>query len=235
MPHVASEERAVDGLSGAKLMAEHKARYAFAARHAAGRRVLDVACGSGYGAAMLREAGAAEVIGVDCDAGALEWARRRYGGDGVNFLQGDACAPPVAGRFGLIVSFETIEHLERPEAFLAACAGLLARDGLFVVSTPYPRRPNADGTPRNPFHRQEWRTEEFAALLGRHFGEVVLYGQALRLSRGTLGLSPKWAAPLACLRGLALKDPCHIYALPGPRFFGLWRPLPSYVLAVCRS
>ena len=50
-------ERVVEGEAPAKLWAEHQARYAFAAQQVAGRRVLDVACGSGYGAACCATPG----------------------------------------------------------------------------------------------------------------------------------------------------------------------------------
>lgn len=226
-------ERVIEGQAPQKLWAEHRARYAFAARQVAGRRVLDVACGSGYGTGMLRAAGAREVIGVDCDAGAVAYARKRYGTSGVTLVQGDACAPPVSGPFDAIVSFETIEHLDEPEKFLEVCRRLLAPGGRLFVSTPYRHRAGPDGKPLNPFHRQEWRTQEFAALLRDFFGEVILYGQALKLEKRRWQLGRRWAAPLARLQGTRLRDPACIYRLPGPRFLGLWKPFPGYLLAVC--
>src|SRR5688572_18974511 len=116
-------ERVIEGTSPPELFAEHLARYRFAAKYVAGGRVLDIACGSGYGTALLREAGGREVVGVDVDPEAIAYARSRYQGVGVTFLAGDAASPPVAGRFDLIVSFETIEHLRDPERFCRACRG----------------------------------------------------------------------------------------------------------------
>ena len=182
---------------------------------------------------MLRDAGAREVIGVDGDAAAVAYARKRYDADGVRFVQGDACTPPVSGPFDAIVSFETIEHLDEPERFLQACRGLLAPEGRLFVSTPYRHRVRPDGGLLNPFHKQEWRTEEFAALLGRFFGEVVLYGQALKLEKRRWQLHRGWAGPLARLQGARLRDSECIYRLPGPRFLGLWKSFPGYLVAVC--
>ncbi len=227
-------ERVVEGEAPPKVMAEHRARYAFARSHVAGRRVLDVACGSGYGSRMLRDAGARVVVGVDCSASAVDYAQRRYGTAGVTFAKADACDLTELGRFDVIVSFETVEHLPRAEYFLGVCALALRPGGTLFVSSPYRRRVGPDGRPENPFHVREWRTDEFRDLLHRFFGDVTLYGQVFRLEKGPLPLPRSWATPLAALRGVRLKDPAFIYLLPGPRFLGLWRPFPGYLLAVCR-
>ena len=132
-------------------------------------------------------------------------------------VQGDALAPPLTGRFDAIVSFETIEHLDEPEQFLQTCREFLAPDGTFFVSTPYRDDMDADGRPLNPFHKQEWRTEEFEALLRPWFRSVEMYGQALKLKKRRFQLNRRWAAPLAWLQGCRLRDPRHLYRLPGPR------------------
>jgi SAM-dependent methyltransferase len=229
------EERVIEGQSPSRVFVEHLARYEFAVRFASDRRVLDVACGSGYGSSRLLKAGAREVVGVDAAADVVEYATNRYGRDGIRFLTGDAHDPPVTGPFDLIVSFETVEHLERPQLFLQSCRDLLAPNGVLLVSTPYRHDVQPDGRPVNPFHRQEWRTEDFAALLRNGFASVEMYGQALKLEKRRFQLNRRWAAPLAWLQGHRLRDPWDIYPLPGPRFGGLWRPYPAYLLAVCRT
>ncbi len=160
---------------------EHWHRYAFALRWARGRRVLDAACGEGYGAALLARAGAT-VTAVDCSAEALAHARARYGAvSGLAFAQGDVAdlsQLPDAG-FDLIVSFETLEHLEAQDAMLAGFRRLLAPGGLVLVSTP-DRRIYSDLTGyRNAFHVRELYRDEFVALLDRHFGTHRLFGQKL--------------------------------------------------------
>ena len=55
----------VPGQSPAHLEQDHLERYRFARGFADGRRVLDIACGAGYGSQMLAEAGAETVTGVD--------------------------------------------------------------------------------------------------------------------------------------------------------------------------
>jgi SAM-dependent methyltransferase len=228
-------ERIVEGQAPPRLYAEHRARYAFAAGEVRHRRVLDVACGSGYGSRLLRDAGARAVVGVDLSAEAVAYARQRYGGGaGLTFVEGDAHQPPVTGPFDLVVSFETIEHLEGPERFLRAVVGLLSPEGSLLVSTPYRRHVLPDGRPRNPFHRQEWQTADFQELLYHYFREVRLFGQALKLEKR------RWApralgAVLARAQGVVPGDVEALYPLPGPRLLGAWRPCPAYLVAVCRG
>ena len=160
---------------------EHWHRYAFAAGLARGRRVLDAACGEGYGSALLARHGA-EVVGVDVSADAIAHARRRYGEDAtLRFVHADCTRLEDfdAPGFDLIVSFETLEHLQDQDRMLAGFARLLADDGLLLVSSP-DRHAYSDARGyRNEFHVRELYRHELEALLSRHFPAFRLYGQKL--------------------------------------------------------
>ena len=157
------------------IVAQHVKRYAFARPLCARKRVLDAGCGTGYGTAYLAES-AERVIGLDASEDALDYARRRYRGDNVEFLRGDLHSLPFAdGSFDAVVSFEAIEHLERPEAFLAEAARVLGDDGVLVVSTP--RAAQTTREPPNPYHRVEFSRADFERLLRQHFATVSMYGQ----------------------------------------------------------
>ena len=108
-----------DGEDNSELAHQHLARYEFAKKFASGKRVLDIACGSGYGSGELREAGARYVLGVDISDKAVEYAKAHYANSEVGFTVGSAENLSSHGKFDLVVSFETIEHLEDPEIFLA--------------------------------------------------------------------------------------------------------------------
>jgi SAM-dependent methyltransferase len=160
---------------------EHWHRYVFASRFARDKRVLDVACGEGYGAALLART-ATQVLGVDIDAASITHARERYGTRSVNlrYEQGDAtrldCEP---GRFDLVVSFETLEHVEAQERLLDGFSQALADDGVLVISSPDRYAYSEVAGFRNEFHVRELDRDELLALLKPRFSEVRLYGQKL--------------------------------------------------------
>ena len=172
------------------LYVEHLARYRFAQTHVRGQRVLDIACGVGYGTALLARAGAVSAIGIDVDAQSIAYAEEHYGGKpNVLFIQAPASRlmQVAPGPCDVCVSFETIEHLEHPEQFLKDVAALLVPDGLLIISTPnrYVYCPeNRDGLhSRNPFHRREWTAKEFLGLLSRHCDVLSVHGQLLLTQR----------------------------------------------------
>jgi SAM-dependent methyltransferase len=163
--------------SDGELYAQHLARYVFAAPYAAGRRTIDVACGTGYGSSLLRTRGAASVTGIDLSEEAIVHAKREYAADGVSFLCGDVSLLASAGSAECVVSFETIEHLTDPETLLVPAREILGGPGLFIVSTPIRRRGALADPPVNPFHVREWSEEEFDLLLSRHFTQRRFFYQ----------------------------------------------------------
>ncbi len=162
---------------------QHLARYRFAAARARGKRVLDLACGAGYGSGLLRDAGARSVVSGDRDVHAF--AEARAPGSGAGTLLGtvaDAARLPFAdGAFDLYVSFETIEHVEDDRAVIREARRVLAPGGLLLCSTPErevisPGRTLRD-KPDNPWHVREYAREEFAALLRTGFRKIRWFGQ----------------------------------------------------------
>lgn len=159
---------------------EHWARYAFAHGLARGKRVLDAACGEGYGSAMLAGA-AASVLGVDIAADAVAHARSRYGARAnLRFERGDCTALDAApGSFDLIVSFETLEHVAAQADLIAGFARALTDDGILIVSSPDKHAYSDVSGFRNEFHVRELYRDELLALLAPHFPQVRLFGQKL--------------------------------------------------------
>jgi len=163
---------------------EHVARYRWACELTKGCRVLEAACGTGYGSLMLVEQGeAAKVDAFDISPEALDEASRRNGHHGtLRFAQGDAMRLPVPDHsYDLYISFETIEHLTDDQAYLLEARRVLAQGGAFVCSTPN-RDVIRPGTglgdrPLNPFHLREYSFEEFRHLLEGCFAQIEWYGQ----------------------------------------------------------
>jgi SAM-dependent methyltransferase len=164
-------ERFVPGVAG-EIELEHVHRYAFACRYTAGKRVLDAACGEGYGSALLAQA-AATVGGVDIDGETLAHAAERYRAvSNLAFHQASAAALPFAdASFDAIVSFETIEHLptaDQPK-MLAEFARVLTPNGLLILSAPNRVEYSDKRGYANPFHFHEHDRAELDALLAVHF------------------------------------------------------------------
>ena len=159
---------------------EHISRYVFASQSTKNKLVLDIACGTGYGSYYLAEQGAALVVGCDASAVALNYAKKKYKRQNLLFTLSNALEMPYPdGSFDVIVSYETIEHVEQDEAFLAECARVLKTDGLFLCSTPNKALSVALSW-HNPYHVREYYSEEFFSLLSRYFDEVQRFDQKNR-------------------------------------------------------
>ncbi len=161
---------------------QHLARYAWAADYCRGARVADAACGIGYGSRLLMRQGARAVDGYDVSADAIAQARAGGEDPGVAFAIADATHLPVAdGEYDVLVSFETIEHIEDDERYLAEASRVLQPGGLFLCSTPNRDVIDAGKTieqrPFNPFHVREYNEAELESRLVRHFSSVELLGQ----------------------------------------------------------
>jgi 2-polyprenyl-3-methyl-5-hydroxy-6-metoxy-1,4-benzoquinol methylase len=153
----------------------HLVVYEWVARQVAGRRVIDMASGEGYGADVLA-ARAASVVGVEANPDAFEHARLRYRRANLRFER--SMVEVYAEPCDAIVFLQTIEHVQDPGAVLDHFAAMLAPGGAVFVSTPNVLTLAPPGAERsgNPWHVREYRPEEFRALCAAHFARVELYG-----------------------------------------------------------
>jgi O-antigen/teichoic acid export membrane protein/ubiquinone/menaquinone biosynthesis C-methylase UbiE len=155
----------------------HISRYEFAARYIKGRTVLDMACGTGYGALMLANFGACKVMGVDISADAVQYARKYHAGTNVNYEVGDAQNFVIPEGVDIITSFETIEHIVNPDDFLLSASKSLKKEGMLIISTPIRRWGTLNTPPKNIFHQREWSESEFFALLKKYFTQCETFYQ----------------------------------------------------------
>lgn len=173
----------------------HLAVYQWIAERVIGRRVLDMACGEGYGSAVLaRRAGS--VLGVDANPEAFEHARLRYAAPNLSFERGLVETHGDPGSFDAVVFLQTIEHVQDPPAVLEHFRSLLAPGGVAYVSTPnvLTLAPPGAAKSGNPWHIKEYRAEEFRALCEEAFARVELLGlfHARKLRVHALALRLGW-------------------------------------------
>lgn len=167
-------ERLIPELSKDLIYAEHMARYIFASQLVKGKVVLDVACGTGYGAHMFSNKGARKVFAVDISQEAIDHARRMYGKENIEFITGDAEKIPLPDRsIDIVVSFETIEHLRNYRSFLSEIKRLLKKNGLAIISTPNKQK----YPPGNQFHIKEFSGPELEDEFKKYFKNLLIFYQ----------------------------------------------------------
>lgn len=201
---------------------EHVHRYAFAQGLAKDKRVLDAACGEGYGSHLLSQV-AKSVLGVDIDDKTIAHARSRYGRQrNLSFQQADVTAlhDLPDNSFDLITSFETLEHLQAQQAMLGGFARLLAPHGMLLVSSPDKAEYSDRRGFNNEFHVRELYRDELESLLGEYFPHIRLLGQKL------LFQSALWSLDGSIECAAAITD------VDGVPHAGL-RYVPLYYLAIC--
>jgi ubiquinone/menaquinone biosynthesis C-methylase UbiE len=169
-------ERLIPGTLAWELFyVEHRQRYEWAAAYCKNKLVLDVACGTGYGSEILARKGASKVVGLDIAYSFLN----SNGEHNALLAGGDVCKLPFSDNtFEIVVSFETIEHIDNPEGLLAEIARVLRPEGLCICSSP-----NRDFLPFtgekevNPFHISEMSYEEFTDLFSKYFDVSERFSQ----------------------------------------------------------
>lgn len=202
---------------------EHFHRYALAAEWTAGLKVLDAACGEGYGSHLLATR-AAEVTGVDVSGAAVAHAREHYTASNLQFLEADCTRLPFADQaFDCVVSFETLEHLQDHEALLAEFRRVLKPNGFLVISSPDKAVYSDRMGNQNPYHLKELYQPEFEQLLAGYFPTVQWLGQKLAFHSMIWPLQPSQRGGL----WLQQENGQSITRLPQPSAD------PVYLLALC--
>jgi SAM-dependent methyltransferase len=150
----------------------HLAVYEWIAERCAGLRVADLACGEGYGSAVLAGR-AADVIGVDANPEAHEHARLKYAAPGLRFERG--LVEEFAEPRDAIVFLQTIEHVHEPQALLRRFAEAAP---VSYVSTPNRLTLAPPGAEKsdNPWHLREYTIEQYRELLEPCFERVEILG-----------------------------------------------------------
>lgn len=171
----------------------HLVVYDWIAARVDGLRVIDMACGEGYGSDVLAQR-AASVVGVDANPEAHEHARARYRRANLRYERD--LIETFSQDADAVVFLQTIEHLQDPGAALEHFRKLVGPGGVVYLSTPNVRTLAPQGAARsdNPWHVHEYRAAEFEQLCREHFASVALFGlyHARKLRAHELALRAGW-------------------------------------------
>ena len=151
----------------------HRFAYAYASTFCHGRRVLDVGCGTGYGAHLLAQH-AEHVVAIDNSPDAIAYCRRNFSAPNLEFFVCEASDVPGEAAFDVAVSFQVIEHVPDPAEFLKRMRGATAPGGTILVTTPNVRTPPPVSA--NPFHMSEMNAEQLESTARAVFDHFEIRG-----------------------------------------------------------
>src|SRR5262245_7458899 len=156
------DQVAPDEVTGQATLKLHLQRYEFAAEHLKPGRLLDIACGVGYGTQLMAEkaSGVSEAIGVDLAEEAVDYARQHYASGRIQFQRHDAMTFADARGFDSVVSVETLEHVPDPICLIHHLVGLVRPGGVLIASVP--TTPSMDV---NPYHLHDFTESSFCSMV----------------------------------------------------------------------
>jgi ubiquinone/menaquinone biosynthesis C-methylase UbiE len=196
---------------------EHLHRYALAKEFVAGKTVLDIACGEGYGSQLLAET-ALLVQGVDIDESVIAKAKNKYTQKNLSFAAGSVEKIPFeAASFDVVVSFETLEHISAHDTMMAEIKRVLKHGGILLISTPDKKSYSDKPGYSNPFHKKELSEQEFRSLLKKYFRYQEFYRQNIYttsiLSNNSPGIPTIYDGDFSSIRKITQPDPLYFVAV----------------------
>src|SRR5258705_8045042 len=211
-------ERWVPGFCNPHTHQEHEARYEWVKEYVKDSDVLDVACGTGFGSYKLAKEGkAAKVTGYDNDDNTIRYATLKNRHIQLMFHVQDAETFAADKQYDIIVSFETIEHLKKPDRFLNNINRALRTGGTCFISTPISNLAENDH-PDNIYHEKEWGFKNFRDFVKDYLIVDEVYVQLSDARSRNSGFVSRFLHKT----GLRPIDPLIDHGKPVPR---KWNPL----------
>lgn len=203
-------ERVLPGVRDYCTAVNHIKRYRFVRDHVLQGKIIDCACGTGYGASMvMHRRDISRYVGVDMSDFAVGFSGKLVRDDRCLFVNSPLAEVEETG-FENVVSLETIEHTPDPHAFLEDLAAKMAPAGQLILSLPAERW---GGSHLNPYHLTNWTYERFERMLSTRFSDVKIHKQKLSLlGPDTFGASDIYDRPCN-----EREDECFVALLRGPK------------------
>lgn len=173
----------IPGKTEKRIEKDHYARYMFSKKYVRNKRILDIACGVGYGAEVMGSE-YSSYLGVDINPQNIQYAKNTYRKNNVEYVEGNVLSFKD-DPFDIILCFETIEHVKDYKKALTSLYGNLKPGGLLIISSPNriitsKHALNIEDRPENKFHTQEFLPMELISelsLCGFHTENIGFYGQ----------------------------------------------------------
>ncbi len=160
---------------------EHLERYRFASNYVCGKRILDIACGAGYGSNILLQANASFVLGCDISEVNIIYNISNNKHDNIEFKVKNIEKPILEGEFDVVVCFETIEHVNNFRSALDNLYVSLKKGGKIIISSPNRKVTNpylGMDERASDYHVREFTMDEFRLhLTESHYKSIEIYGQ----------------------------------------------------------
>lgn len=174
---MASERQEINKIS--PWWGEHLHRYQEVLKSLNGNeKILDIACGSGFGTHLLSGNSKGKVYGGDLSSEAINLCQKTWNKDNLSYEIMDGTQLKFEDNyFDVVVSFETIEHTAMFNEMILELKRIVKPTGTIYLSTPNIKINSPLGIVTNPYHTQEWNTEEFDKILKKHFNSYQLFGQ----------------------------------------------------------
>lgn len=217
-------ERMIPGQVDRILLQEHVARYKFALGYSNGLKVLDAACGAGYGSYILASE-AEHVTGVDIARETIDFAKDDFRRNNADFIAADVLNLPFDDEsFDLSVAFEIFEHIKNPEKLLYELKRVTKRNGRIIISTP--NVAFVKSTVDNPFHTHEYDLSEFSSVINNVFPGGIEYFNQIAKS-GASGVKQAYMkfkqflgiGPLLGKQNYVISNPDDLLSLNTPYIF----------------
>lgn len=186
MERIVLDKQLVDQIEQDMLIRRHIERYALVRQYAFGT-VLDAACGVGYGSYLVaKNPDVDKIVGVDCDKETIDFAKDNFEGGKISF----ECNffEKIAGEFDVLLSLETIEHLDDPKVL----AEMAKRCNVKEVIVSYPTKKT---THYNKYHKWDFSKADIEYIFGEYECIQTIHNGDSEIlhfiCRGKCGVMPK--------------------------------------------